>query len=421
MRGRAPAVEAGRGRWEIRPLGLAPGPPSSAGVPQGSPPDGGGHVRRWQGEEMGAAAGAGAGACEFGECSPIPRWGMCTGGEGAVARAGSRAGGESAGRPPVWLRFAGLVVLIVGTSAMTMTPAAASPQRSGASRGGVCTRGFQGLSSLERGPAAAAPGHSALRLRGGDAGSQATMEHKVPPNGVKSKSYTQVASASLNGGVEADEGVPPLNGDDGEKKIVLQVDELKLEALRKLGRSLRLGGPGTARRKYKAVRKAGKTDDLKYQNSRRKAGVNPVGEIETVEVHKEDGTIWTFNNPKLLSNQQANQFCVQGRYEERKPSEAEMRARAFDQLSDIEKLRQLAQAELPAGAAGVAAAAAQGAAAEAAGHACDDTVAGEKGSPEDMLAEKEEEEVGGADAEVEVQEVGHTDEEGGVHDVQDAS
>ena len=54
MRGRAPAVEAGRGRWEIRPLGLAPGPPSSAGVPQGSPPDGGGHARSGHGEEMGS-------------------------------------------------------------------------------------------------------------------------------------------------------------------------------------------------------------------------------------------------------------------------------------------------------------------------------------------------------------------------------
>ena len=344
-------------------------------------------------------------------------------------RAGSRAGGECAGRPSVWLRFAGLVMLIVGTSAMNMKMVE-SPQRSGASRGGVCIRGFQGLSSLELGPAAAAPGHSALRLRGGDAGSPtkehkvSPTEHKVSPNGVKSKSYKQATSAGLNGGVEADEGAPPRNGDDGEKKIVLQVDELKLEALRKLGRSLRLGGPGTARRKFKAVRKAGKTDDLKYQNSLRKAGFNPVGEIETVEVHKEDGTIWTFNNPKLLSNQQANQFCVQGRYEERKPSEAEMRAKAFDQLSGIEKLRQLAEAEKPAGSGGVAAAAAKGvaAAAEAAGHECDDTVAGEKGSPEDILAEKEEEKVGGADEEVEGEEGGHKDEEGGVvHDGQDAS
>jgi hypothetical protein len=92
-------------------------------------------------------------------------------------------------------------------------------------------------------------------------------------------------------------------------------------------------------------------DDVKYQNALRKAGLNPVGEVEKVQVYHEDGTIWTYKNPRLHSNPQAAQFCIQGKYEETKPTpetEAQIAAREFDQLSDIEKLRRLAQAELPA-------------------------------------------------------------------------
>ena len=347
-----------------------------------------------------------------------------------------RARGESAGGWRRELRTAGLVMLMVGTSAM-MPQAASSPLRGGTARGGACARGPEGLFSLQLdcagqrlceherraagapglGPAAAAAGDSALRLRGGDAGSPgspAVAERAAPPNGVKSMSYKQVASAGLE--AEPAEGDAPRNGDEGESKLVLQVDELKIEALRKLGQSLRLGGPGTARRKFKAVRKAGKMDEVKFQNALRKTGFNPVGEVDSVEVYQEDGTVWTFNNPRLLANQQASQFCIQGRFEERKPTEAEIRAREFNALSDIEKLRQLAQAELPATGGGAAASAAESApagadeaAAEPEGEESGDE---EKGSPEDLLAAKEEEEVaagGNADAEVDAEESRHGD------------
>ena len=199
------------------------------------------------------------------------------------------------------------------------------------------------------GPAAAEAPHrdSTIRLRGGDAS-------LAEPNGGKA-SYSQAAAA----GVEV-----PLNGNDvgtgaaanvggEEQTMVLNVDVLKLEALRKLGASLRIGGEGTARRKFKAVRKkGGKMDDVKFQNALKKAGLNPVGDIETVEMHHEDGTIWTFPQPRLLTNQQANQFCVQGHYNEHHAApetEAQLAAAEFDKLSDIEKLRRLAQADLAAG------------------------------------------------------------------------
>jgi hypothetical protein len=117
-------------------------------------------------------------------------------------------------------------------------------------------------------------------------------------------------------------------------------------------------------------------DDVKFQNALRKVGLNPVSEIESVEVFKADGTVWSFRNPRLLGNAQANQFCIQGSYSEHKaptPTEAQLAAQAFDQLSDIEKLRQLAAAEGPKG------------------DARDVDDASPKGSPEDVLAAEEEE------------------------------
>ena len=277
----------------------------------------------------------------------------------------------------------GLLMLMVGSSAMVpRSSALAIASASQRARSSLCgARSSGGLvPALEEqngnrlcasreettrtgiGPAAAAASEGALRLRGGDAGGSTAAEHAASPNGAKS--YKQVAAAGLdvrtngekdgNGGAEdashlGDE--TGRNGDAGQTKLVLQVDELKLEALRKLGQSLRLGGRGTARRKFKVVRKAGKMDDVKYQNALRKAGLNPVGEVEKVQVYHEDGTIWTYQNPRLHSNPQAAQFCIQGKYEETKPTpetEAQIAAREFDQLSDIDKLRRLAQAEVPA-------------------------------------------------------------------------
>ena len=241
--------------------------------------------------------------------------------------------------------------------------------------------------------AAATRDGSAIRLRGGAVGSAADAE----PNGAV-PSYKQVAATGvqdhLNGDGAADEAGG--HGDDEGNKMVLNVDMLKLEALRKLGASLRLGGRGTARRKFKVVRKNGsKMDDGKIQNSLRKAGLNPIGEIDTIEMIREDGSALFFPSPRLLANQQANTFCVQGDYEERAPTAqtaAQLAAAEFDQLSDIEKLRRLAAADLPASGADAAAAEiaqAQGSSPEGDGQEGDGEGDAEQGSPEDILAEEE--------------------------------
>ena len=311
-------------------------------------------------------------------------------------------------------RSAMLMLLVASTSAL-IPQACSSPSASVVAplRAAVCTRGPKGrmmptndasarrlCSPLATVLGSAAVQDSVIRLRGGAGAKGATKQ--AAPNGVKSPSYRdkavsadkvaattdQFAAASavedkLNMGDEAVE-----NADDSENKIVLQVDELKIEALRKLGASLRIGGRGTARRKFKAVRKQrSKMDDVKFQNALRKQGLNPVTDIEHVTVYKEDGTVWTFEKPRLLANQQANQFCIQGKYEERKPpplSEAQIAAKAFDAMSDIDKLRQLALNEMPAAAAaGVATAAYE------VGFAANDEGLEAKGSPEDILAEEE--------------------------------
>ena len=347
------------------------------------------------------------------------------------------------------------VLLLIATGSAMMPPALSSPSPGSSvitGRASICARGPCGgpvppvtptrlnlavASATSPGPAAAQVCESSLRLRGGNADVSAAAE-QAAPNGAKvsakAKTYKQVASSRLEGQEVRNGGdvgqrvimdkqgseksaVAGRNGDDGETKIVLQVDELKLEALRKLGQSLRMGGPGTARRKFKVVRKKAKVDDVKFQNAVRKLGFNPVGDIERVQVTFEDGTVWTYANPRLLANQKANEFCIQGRYEEQKPppeTEAQRAAREFDLLSDIEKLRSLAQASLPANeAAAVAAddvaaastesththaqAAAEGqpdistgeAAAEGQTDVSTCEEADDKGSPEDILAAEE--------------------------------
>jgi nascent polypeptide-associated complex subunit beta len=298
-------------------------------------------------------------------------------------------------------------MIVAGTSAM-IPCAVSSPSPAGVAKfsgRAVCERGAGGpvatagdgagacriaagavLTGTGLGPAAAQARESALRLRGGEAdGSVAAAD--AAPNGATPKSYKAVASAGVDVEDGGKEGATSSgnNGEEGENKIVLQIDELKLESLRKLGASLRVGGRGTARRKFKVVRKkTGKQDDVKFQNALRKVGLNQVGEIENVQVSFHDGTVWTYSNPRLLANQQASQFVVSGRYEERKPppqTPAQVAAKEFDQLSDIEKLRQLAQAELPASAN----------AADAADGVVDEDHHADKASPEDMLAAAEEE------------------------------
>jgi len=95
---------------------------------------------------------------------------------------------------------------------------------------------------------------------------------------------------------------------------------MKVEALRRLGASLRIGGPGTARRKFKVVRKrAGKAEDVKFQNTLKRLGINPLAEIEELTMFKDNGATLRFTNPRVLASVSSNTFVVQGGFTETKP------------------------------------------------------------------------------------------------------
>jgi nascent polypeptide-associated complex subunit beta len=57
-------------------------------------------------------------------------------------------------------------------------------------------------------------------------------------------------------------------------------------------------GKGTPRRKVKKVHKSSGTDDKKLQASLKKLNVQPIAQIEEVNMFKEDGNVIHFSAPK---------------------------------------------------------------------------------------------------------------------------
>jgi len=93
---------------------------------------------------------------------------------------------------------------------------------------------------------------------------------------------------------------------------------MNAEKLAKLQAQVRIGGPGTARRKKKVVHRTATTDDKKLQSSLKKLTVNNIPGIEEVNMFKDDGTIIHFNNPKVQASLAANTFAITG-HAEHKP------------------------------------------------------------------------------------------------------
>lgn len=87
---------------------------------------------------------------------------------------------------------------------------------------------------------------------------------------------------------------------------------MNAEKLARLQAQVRTGGPGTARRKKKVVRKNRPADDPKLQQALRKYNVAPLSGVEEVNLFKEDGTVIHITNPKLQANLQAHTFVVSG-------------------------------------------------------------------------------------------------------------
>jgi len=86
---------------------------------------------------------------------------------------------------------------------------------------------------------------------------------------------------------------------------------MNAEKLARLAEQVRTGGPGSVRRKRKAVHKNVTVDEKKLKQSLKRLGVNEIPGIEEVNLFKEDGTVIHFENPKVQASIAAN---VSGTY-----------------------------------------------------------------------------------------------------------
>ena len=87
---------------------------------------------------------------------------------------------------------------------------------------------------------------------------------------------------------------------------------MNAEKLKRMQAQVRTGGPGTARRKKKIVRKNRSADDARLQQSLKKLGLTPLPAIDEVNLFKEDGTVIHITNPKIQANPGSNTYVVSG-------------------------------------------------------------------------------------------------------------
>ena len=90
------------------------------------------------------------------------------------------------------------------------------------------------------------------------------------------------------------------------------------EKLARLQAQARIGGKGTARRKYKAVRTNTSSDSGKVLTTLRRMGGNPITEIEEVNMFRDDGNVIHFAKPQVHGAPNANTFVISGNSEEKK-------------------------------------------------------------------------------------------------------
>jgi len=88
------------------------------------------------------------------------------------------------------------------------------------------------------------------------------------------------------------------------------------QKLAKLQAGVRIGGPGSMRRKHKAKRNRNVTSDEKRLISTlKRIGVQQIPGIEEINMFKLDGTVIHFKNPKFQASGTANTYVVSGRAE----------------------------------------------------------------------------------------------------------
>jgi len=96
---------------------------------------------------------------------------------------------------------------------------------------------------------------------------------------------------------------------------------MNAEKLARLAAAVRTGGPGSVRRKRKAVHKNATADDKKLQSTLKRLGVNNIPGIEEVNLFKDDGTVIHFVNPKVQASIAANTYVISGHAETKKLQE----------------------------------------------------------------------------------------------------
>ncbi|KAK0277999.1 Nascent polypeptide-associated complex subunit beta [Friedmanniomyces endolithicus] len=80
-------------------------------------------------------------------------------------------------------------------------------------------------------------------------------------------------------------------------------------------------GKGTPRRKIKKVHKSSGTDDKKLQTVLKKMNVQPITQIEEVNMFKSDGNVIHFSAPKVHASVPSNTFALYGNGEDKELTE----------------------------------------------------------------------------------------------------
>lgn len=112
---------------------------------------------------------------------------------------------------------------------------------------------------------------------------------------------------------------------------VPKFDPAKLEKLQKASSAARVGGKGSVRRKVAAKsHPKDNEEDFKIMNAMKRIGCNSIP-CDEVVMHKADGKVIKFVQPRLLANPDAKLFYVHG-HNETKELTAEEKAKELQEM-----------------------------------------------------------------------------------------
>ncbi|TPX35171.1 hypothetical protein SeMB42_g07216 [Synchytrium endobioticum] len=138
--------------------------------------------------------------------------------------------------------------------------------------------------------------------------------------------------------------------------LIPNMNPEKLAKLQAQAAAVRIGGKGTPRRKVKKVHKSTGTDDKKLQSALKKLNVQPISQIEEVNMFKTDGTVLHFASPKVHASVPSNTFVIYGVGETKELTELVpgiLNQLGPDSLTSLRKLAETYQSKNAGGLAGV--------------------------------------------------------------------